>query len=76
MAELDVTIYCDGHAIIRVDTSLHFFCLPPGNTDAEMLVVSDLDDVFLPKPNDLLVNLAEARAGLESLLTRFADMFK
>ncbi|CAD6960292.1 unnamed protein product, partial [Tilletia laevis] len=48
----------------------------PGNTDAEMLVVSDLDDVFLPKPNDLLVNLAEARAGLESLLTRFADMFK
>ncbi|KAE8260955.1 hypothetical protein A4X13_0g43 [Tilletia indica] len=63
-------------AIIGVDTSLHFFCLPPGNTDAEMLVVSDLDDVFLPKPNDLLVNLAEARAGIESLLGRFADMFK
>ncbi|KAK0547510.1 COPII subunit [Tilletia horrida] len=63
-------------AIIGVDTSLHFFCLPPGSTDAEMLVVSDLDDVFLPKPNDLLVNLSEARAGIENLLGRFADMFK
>ncbi|KAK0567842.1 COPII subunit [Tilletia horrida] len=63
-------------AIIGVDTSLHFFCLPPGSTDAEMLVVSDLDDIFLPKPNDLLVNLTEARAGIESLLGRFADMFK
>lgn len=41
-----------------------------------MLVVSDLDDVFLPKPNDLLINLAEARAGVEALLGRLGDMFK
>ncbi len=41
-----------------------------------MLVVSDLDDVFLPKPNDLLVNLTEARAGLEALLGRLSDMFQ
>lgn len=40
-----------------------------------MLVVSDVDDVFLPKPTDLLLNLAEARAGLESLLGRLNDMF-
>jgi hypothetical protein len=32
-----------------------------------MLVVSDIDDVFLPKPTDLLVNLAESRASLEAL---------
>lgn len=41
-----------------------------------MLVVSDLDDVFLPKPNDLLVNLNEARAGIEALLGRLSDMFQ
>jgi protein transport protein SEC24 len=41
-----------------------------------MLVISDLDDVFLPKPTDLLLNLVEARAGLEVLLGRIADMFK
>lgn len=40
-----------------------------------MLVVSDLDDVFLPKPHDLLVNLTEGRAGIESLLSRLGEMF-
>lgn len=40
-----------------------------------MLVVSDVDDVFLPKPTDLLLNLAECRAGIESLLGRLGDMF-
>lgn len=40
-----------------------------------MLVVSDTDDVFLPKPTDLLVNITEARASLESLLARINDMF-
>lgn len=41
-----------------------------------MLVVSDLDDVFLPKPTDLLVNLTEARASIEALLGRLGDMFQ
>ena len=40
-----------------------------------MLVVSDLDDVFLPKPTDLLVNLKESRESIESLLGRLSDMF-
>jgi protein transport protein SEC24 len=40
-----------------------------------MLVVGDLDDVFLPKPNDILVNLVEAKAGIENLLSRLNDMF-
>lgn len=48
----------------------------PGSTEPTMLVVGDLDDVFLPKPADLLVNLTESRAGIENLLTRFNDMFK
>jgi protein transport protein SEC24 len=40
-----------------------------------MLVVSDIEDVYLPKPNDLLVNLTEAKASLETLLTRLNTMF-
>jgi len=40
-----------------------------------MLVMSDVDDVFLPKPNDLLVNLTECRTAMESLLGRLNDMF-
>ena len=51
-------------AIICFDVSLYFFSLPPGQADPTMLVVSDVDDVFLPKPTDLLLNLAEARSGI------------
>jgi hypothetical protein len=42
----------------------------------QMLVVSDLEDVFLPQPDDLLVNLTESRAVVESLLRSLGDMFK
>ncbi|KAG9029729.1 COPII subunit [Tulasnella sp. JGI-2019a] len=63
-------------AIIGFDVSLYFFHILPGATESSMLVVSDLDDVFLPKPNDLLINMTECRQGLESLLSRFSEMFQ
>jgi protein transport protein SEC24 len=43
--------------------------------EINMMVVSDLDDVYLPRPNDLLVNLSESRKPLESLLERVNEMF-
>jgi protein transport protein SEC24 len=55
------------------------FLTPPPTQpglDSSMLVVSDIDDVFLPKPTDLLVNLAESRSSLEALLGRVNDMFQ
>ncbi|THG96981.1 hypothetical protein EW026_g4949 [Hermanssonia centrifuga] len=63
-------------AIIAFDVSMYFFSMPSGTTDSAMLVVSDIDDVFLPKPTDLLVNLSESRASLEALLGRLGDMFQ
>ncbi|KAG2008235.1 protein transporter SEC24 [Coprinopsis cinerea AmutBmut pab1-1] len=63
-------------AIICFDTSLYFFSMPTGTTESSMLVVSDIDDVFLPKPNDLLVNLAESRESLENLLDKIGAMFQ
>lgn len=72
-------------SIIAFDSALYFFSIPPATTDsegvqdipeAEMLVVSDIDDVFLPKPTDLLINLKEAREGLEALLGRLNEMFQ
>ncbi|KAG8808884.1 COPII subunit [Serendipita sp. 399] len=51
----------------------------PNKTEEEpeisMLVVSDLDDVYLPRPNDILVNLSEQRKSLESVLGRINEMF-
>ncbi|KAF9787909.1 protein transporter SEC24 [Thelephora terrestris] len=62
-------------SILAFDTSLYFFSIQPESTESTMLVVSDIDDVFLPKPNDLLVNLTESRAALEALLGKLNDMF-
>ncbi|KAF9018039.1 CPII coat sec24 protein [Hymenopellis radicata] len=63
-------------AIVCYDVSLYFFSIPPGSSESSMLVVSDTDDVFLPKPTDLCVNLAESRESLTTLLGRINDMFK
>jgi protein transport protein SEC24 len=63
-------------AFIAVSTSLHFFSLPAGATEGSMLVVSDIQDVFLPKPVDLLVNLAESRPAIDNFLSKLSDMFQ
>lgn len=62
-------------SIIAFDDSLYFFSLTPGCLDPPMTVVSDLDDVFLPSPSDLLVNLTEARDAIENLLKKFNKLF-
>lgn len=41
-----------------------------------MLVVSDIDDIFLPLPDDILVNLADSRSVIEALLNKFATLFQ
>ncbi|KAJ1555526.1 COPII subunit [Cladochytrium tenue] len=62
-------------AFITVDSALHFYNLEPGRTEPQMLVVSDLDDTFLPIPGGLLVSLTEARPLVEKLLAGLGDMF-
>ena len=64
-------------AVIGVDSALHFYTLPEGEQgEAGVLVVGDLDDVFLPQPSEILVNLVEAKAATEGLLERMNDMYK
>jgi protein transport protein SEC24 len=41
-----------------------------------MIVMSDMDDVFLPLPEDLLVTLEMARDAIVCLLERLPNMFK
>lgn len=62
-------------SIICYDARLYFFRIASGSAEPDMFVVSDVDDIFLPQPNDLLVNLSESRAGLEALLTQLPHMF-
>ncbi|KAF9346231.1 COPII subunit [Mortierella sp. AD094] len=62
--------------IITVDSSIHFYNLNTASQEPQMLVVSDLEEPFLPQPQDLLCNLRECRPTLEALLNRMSDMFK
>ena len=45
-------------------------------TQPQMLVVSDLDDIFIPLPDDLLVNLSESRSVVETFLDSLPTMFQ
>ncbi|KAI4205181.1 MAG: hypothetical protein LQ350_000503 [Teloschistes chrysophthalmus] len=64
---------------MAVDSSLHYFAIPrddSGNTETSMLVVSDLDEPFLPTPADLLVTLTESRESIENFLGKLQEMFQ
>lgn len=41
-----------------------------------MLVISDLEDPYLPAYDDLLVNMKECRNVIDTLLDRLPDMFQ
>ncbi|EAL89123.2 COPII subunit [Aspergillus fumigatus] len=64
---------------IAVDSSLHYFSIPRDgseNSDPRMLVISDLDEPFLPIPGDLLVTLSECRENIETFLDKLQEMFQ
>ncbi|KAI9342048.1 hypothetical protein DFJ73DRAFT_944784 [Zopfochytrium polystomum] len=64
-------------AFLTVDGSVHFYNIGSHLAEPEMLVVSDLDDTpYLPRPDDLLVPLAESRPIIEKLLSNLSNMFK
>ncbi|KAM3428521.1 hypothetical protein MY4824_008785 [Beauveria thailandica] len=64
---------------MAVDASLHYFSIPKDedeNVETNMLVVSDLEEPFLPVPHDLLVPLSESRQSVERFLQKLPEMFQ
>ncbi|KAK7144090.1 hypothetical protein R3I93_015062 [Phoxinus phoxinus] len=60
---------------ITFDSTIHFYNLQEGLSQPQMLIVSDIDDVFLPSPDSLLVNLSECKELVQDLLTGLPQMF-
>uniref|UniRef100_A0A7S4DPI2 Uncharacterized protein n=1 Tax=Lotharella globosa TaxID=91324 RepID=A0A7S4DPI2_9EUKA len=58
---------------LSYDSRVHFYALKAGSPP-KMTVQSDLEDIFLPEPHGLLVNLAEARECVDSLLELLPSM--
>lgn len=55
---------------------LLYVCLQSSLTQPQMMVVPDLDDLFLPLPDDLLVNLSDSRHVVDSFLDCLPSMFQ
>jgi protein transport protein SEC24 len=60
---------------ITYDTAVHYYLLKPGADYAQMLVVGDLNELFVPAPVDLLVNLKDSRKAVENFLDNLPSMF-
>lgn len=60
---------------ITYDSSVHFYKLADGLNQPHQLIVTDIDDIFLPCPNDLLVNLSENKKLVIELLEQLAQKF-
>ncbi|XP_015236900.1 PREDICTED: protein transport protein Sec24C isoform X1 [Cyprinodon variegatus] len=54
---------------------LHFYNVKPTLAQPQMLVVSDVSDMFVPLLDGFLVNVNESRQVIESLLDQIPEMF-
>lgn len=53
---------------ITFSSTVQFYIMPEGGSSIEMLEIGDLEDIFLPYPENLLVNLSEQRDQIEDFL--------
>ncbi|KAK6317415.1 hypothetical protein J4Q44_G00128150 [Coregonus suidteri] len=60
---------------ITFDSTIHFYNLQEGLAQPQMLIVSDIEDIFLPTPDSLLVNLNECKELVQDLLKSLPQMF-
>ncbi|XP_069045279.1 protein transport protein Sec24B isoform X2 [Lepisosteus oculatus] len=60
---------------ITFDSTIHFYNLQEGLSQPQMLVVSDIEDIFLPTPDSLLVNLKDSKELVKDLLNALPNMF-
>uniref|UniRef100_A0AAQ5X0D9 SEC24 homolog B, COPII coat complex component n=1 Tax=Amphiprion ocellaris TaxID=80972 RepID=A0AAQ5X0D9_AMPOC len=60
---------------LTFDSTIHFYNLQEGLSQPQMLVVSDIDDVFIPSHDSLMVNLKESKELVKDLLTSLPEMF-
>ncbi|XP_041435526.1 protein transport protein Sec24B isoform X3 [Xenopus laevis] len=60
---------------ITFDSTVHFYNLQEGLSQPQMLMVTDIEDIFLPTPDGLLVNMHESKELIKDLLTAMPSMF-
>ncbi|KAF7996308.1 hypothetical protein HCN44_001940 [Aphidius gifuensis] len=60
---------------MAIDSSVHFFSMPENVSQPHELIMLDIDDVFLPCPENLIVNLHERNELVLDLLNQLSTKF-
>ncbi|XP_028050482.2 protein transport protein Sec24A isoform X2 [Monomorium pharaonis] len=60
---------------LAVDSTLHFFSMPDNVSQPHEMIMLDIDDVFLPCPDNLIVNLKEREELVRDLLAQLPVKF-
>jgi protein transport protein SEC24 len=60
---------------ISFDREIHFYNVSPNLEQAQMLIMPDIEDPFVPLSDGLFVDPYESKAVITSLLTRLPQMF-
>lgn len=61
--------------VATFDSTIHFYSLRPGQAQPHMLVVPDVTDVYCPLAGNIVVDLAQCRDPVASLLESIPKMF-
>lgn len=62
-------------AFVTFDKNIHFYNLKSILKQPQMMVITDTDNVFMPQPEDFLVNLAESYDLVVNLLDNLPNYF-
>jgi protein transport protein SEC24 len=62
-------------AFITFDSTVHVYCLKSTNKLPQVYVLPNVDDVYLPVPSDLLVNMEESKHLVDHLLDCIPRMY-
>ncbi|XP_063983173.1 protein transport protein Sec24A [Diachasmimorpha longicaudata] len=60
---------------LAIDSAVHFFSMPDNVSQPHELIMLDVDDVFLPCPDNLIVNLREREELIRDLLAQLPSKF-
>nr|NVI77948.1 Sec24AB ortholog [Cucujiformia] len=60
---------------VAFDSCLHFFSLGDGLSQPHEMTILDVDDVFLPRPDNLLVNLQDKMELVKDLLNQLPTRY-
>ncbi|KOC69209.1 Protein transport protein Sec24B [Habropoda laboriosa] len=61
---------------LAVDSAIHFFGIPDNVSQPQEMIMLDIDDVFLPCPENLIVNLKEREELVRDLLVQLPTKFQ